>query len=97
MASENIQTFLAKQEEQKLIFQQNEDDLLKIHLQQIENMQKQILEEKMKRLQHIRVTIEHTSNMIHYHSEEFKKHQEIVAANEKIVDSLILEMNSIKL
>ena len=80
--NQNIQTFISKQQEQKFNFQKTQDILLEIHLKQTEKMERQIHEERRRRLEHTTASTERVRCIIQYHREEIK-HLKTVEANEK--------------
>ena len=41
-------------------------------------------------------SIEHGRNVVHYHTQEAKKHEQFAAGIQKVVDSLIIERDRIK-
>jgi 3-dehydroquinate synthase class II len=41
-------------------------------------------------------SIEQGRNAVHYHTQEAKKHEQFAAANQKVVDTLIIERERIK-
>jgi DNA-binding protein H-NS len=66
-------------------------------LKQIEKMERQIHEERRRRLEDITARIEHVQNIIQYHRGEITKHLQTVEANEHLLDSLTTEKDAIQL
>jgi len=99
--TENIHTFISKQQEVKKQLQKAQDDLLKIHLKEIEKMERKINKEKQRRLKDLKGRIEHVKDIIQYHREEIQyrreeitKHLESVEANEILLDRLMQSNSS---